>query len=80
MSKILFGDPKAIVGFFHDPQTFTCILRTAVLRQKNAEGRDIAPPDPAPQLVKLRKTKTFRMFDDHQRRLGDIDADLDDRG
>ena len=29
--------------------------------------------------MELRKTETFRMFDDHQRRLGDIDADFDDR-
>jgi hypothetical protein len=78
--QILFGDPEAIVGLFHDPETFARILRTDFLRHQDAEGWNVAPPDPSPQLVELRKTKTFRMFDDHQRGLGDVNSDLDDRG
>ena len=78
--QILFGDPETIIGLLHDPETFTRILRTDFLRKEDAKGLDVAPPDPPPQLVQLRKTESFRMFDDHQRGLGDIDSDLDDRG
>ena len=38
-----------------------------------------AAPDPAAQLVQLRKAKTLGVFDDHQAGVGYIDTDFNDR-
>ena len=39
-----------------------------------------APPHPTPKLVELGETETVRVFDDHDRGVGNIHPDFDDRG
>ncbi len=48
--------------------------------QQKADARLPAPPDAAPQLVELGQAKAFRVFDDHDRGVGDIHPHLHHRG
>ena len=46
---------------------------------EHAERRHLAAPDAAAELVELREPEPIRALDDHHRRLGHVDPDLDDR-
>ena len=47
---------------------------------EQAGARARAAPDPPAQLVELREAEALGVLDDHQRRAGHVDADLDHRG
>ena len=72
-------NPEAIVRlthYFQSPARFRVGFHVP---HKDAHGLRGAAPDPPPKLVQLGKSKAFRVFDDHESCVGNIDADLYDR-
>src|SRR6185503_4770976 len=49
------------------------------IAEQNAVTPLAPAPDPATQLVQLRQTESFRVLDQHDGRIRDIDPDLDHR-
>ena len=75
--EIFFGDLKAVVRFFHYAETFLCDGRLLVAGQQDAEALRGSTADTSAKLMELRKPEPLGVFDDHQRSIRDIDADLD---
>src|SRR5687768_8470800 len=62
--KVLFGDLKSVVRFFHYPKPFLCNSGLFVACEQNAKTL-FRPAAYAPaKLMKLREPKAFRVFDD----------------
>ena len=53
------------------------VVPSAAVAHEDAERRVRAPADAAPELVELREAEPLGALDHHQRRLGDVHADLD---
>ena len=78
--QVLLGYFETIRGLFHCPQAPHGIVRLAILSDEQALGRVLSAAHPAAELVELGEAKSFGMLDDHDRGVGDVDADLDDNG
>ena len=76
--QILLGDLKTVVGFRHDFQPRLGIGIVTV-GHKHAVALVLAAPHSAAKLVELAQAEAIRVFDYHKRRIGHIDADLNDR-
>src|SRR5215469_4925974 len=74
-SQILFGDAETVLGLAQDCEPLPRDVVEWCLIQQNASRRLVAAADAPAQLVQLRKAKAFRMFHNHDRRGGYIDAD-----
>src|SRR5579871_914287 len=76
--QVLLGDAEAVLGRAHDfkPRHARFAQRTPV--EKEARRAAGSAADAAAELVKLGEAETLGMFDDHDRRLGDVDAHFDD--
>ena len=79
LSKIDLGKLEAIFGHLHCTQTLKCRRRLRTRDEIDSPGL-FATSYTATQLMKLRKTETVGIFDDHDRGIGNIDAHFDDRG
>ena len=79
-AQVRARDLEPVGGFEHHFQSLACPLRQRSLVEQDAHALVRTAPDPAAQLMQLRKTETLRMFDHHQRGVGHIDAHLDDGG
>ena len=77
--QILLGDGKAVVGGGHRTQAVQIVV-TRVVGDEDAVGFVSAAPDAPAQLVKLRKTEAFGVFNEHHGGVGHVHADLDDGG
>ena len=77
-TQILLGDLKAVVGFTHDRKAGFYLL-AFVVGDKDAPALVPAAPDTAAQLMQLAETEALGVFDDHQRGVRHVHADLDDR-
>src|SRR6266576_4676452 len=78
-SQILLGDAETVLGLAEDREALPCYLAERRLVQQDAGRRLVAAADAAAQLMQLREHEALRVFDDHDRCGGDVDADLDDR-
>src|SRR5437868_12478269 len=78
-SQILFGDAETVLGFAEDREALPRHLAERRLVQQDAGRGLVAAADAAAQLMQLREPEALRVFDDHDRCRGDVDADLDDR-
>src|SRR4029078_2503960 len=63
--EIFLSDNKSIIRLSHDSEPFRGDGRALVARQKNAVALLRAATDTPSQLVKLRESKAFSMFDNH---------------
>ncbi|MNX65117.1 hypothetical protein D3C86_961610 [compost metagenome] len=75
----MFGDDEAVVGGHHDLHAGAGLVG-ARIGDQHAVGLLGSSADPAAQLVELREAEALGVFDDHHRGIGDVHADLDDRG
>ena len=76
-AQILARDDEAVVAPDEDVEP---LLRLgADVAEQDAVRRLRAAPDAAAQLMQLRETEALGMLDEHHRRVGDVDPDLDHR-
>jgi hypothetical protein len=75
--KIGFRDFESIVAFLQDSQ-FGQRNWIFAIGQEYTVALVIAPPDAAPQLMKLCQTETLRILDQHDRSVGNVHSDFDD--
>src|SRR5882762_4952622 len=78
--QISFGNFKTVGGAHHGIEAGARVVCDSGRSNENAMGFLRAATDASAQLMKLRKTKSFRMFDDHDGGVGNVDTDFDDRG
>ena len=71
------GQDEAVVDLLHPVQPLPRFL-AAALGEEDAIGLLAAAADAAPQLVELSQAEPFGAVDEHDRRVGHVDADLDD--
>src|ERR1043165_2991973 len=76
---VFFGELETITLAADDTQPLTRLRRRHARNEIEFAG-DSAPADSATQLMQLRQAKAIRVLDDHQRRIGNIDANLDYHG
>ena len=79
-TQVLFGDPESVVGPAQDQDARP---RRGAQRggvEQQASARPVPPADAPAQLMELGQAEPLRMFDDHDGRLGNVDADLDHGG
>ena len=78
--QIGLGNFEAVFLFGHDAQALGGdAARSAAINQQTA-ARRLAAADASAQLVQLRQAELFRVFNEHHRRVGNVDTDLDDGG
>src|SRR5205807_1164020 len=77
--QILLGDAEPVLGLAQDLETLAGDLAERLLIEEETGRRVAAAADPAAQLVQLREAEALGMLDHHDRRGGDVDADLDYR-
>ena len=77
--QIFLGDPKTILGLAHDRDAGFRILAERRFIKQETRRLAAAAPDASAQLMQLRKPEPLGMLDHHDRRLRNIDTDLDDR-
>ncbi len=77
--EVAFGDEEAVGRFEHGAKACGGIGGARV-GEEDAEGRARAPADAATELVELREAEAIGVFNDHERGIGNIDADFDDGG
>ena len=75
--QVFFSQREAVVYLFHPFQALPRLV-AAAFGHEDTIGLQIAAADAAPQLVELSQAKTFGAVDEHERRVGDVDADFDD--
>ena len=75
--QVPLGYLKAVRRSAHRFDPGSSILRTG-LADKKAETAHLAPPHPAPELVKLRQAETMGILDHHDCGVPHVDPDLDD--
>ena len=78
--QVLLGDAEAVLGLAQDLEPRPRRFAERALVEQQAGRAAGAAPDPAAQLVQLREAEALGVLDHHDRRLGDVDADLDDGG
>ena len=78
-SQILLGDAEAVLGLAQDREPLPRRLAQRRLVEQQAGRGLVAAPDAAAQLVQLGEAEALGVLDDHDRRGGHIDADLDHR-
>jgi hypothetical protein len=76
--QIFFGDAKTVGRFFHNSEPLARDGGFFIAGQQNAKRLFGAAPDAPAQLVKLRQTEAFGVFDNHQRSVRHVNADFDD--
>ena len=77
-AQILFGDAEAVVGLTHQSEACPARFRQLLAADKQAGALALTAPNASAKLVELCEAEAFGAFDDHEGRVGDIDADLDD--
>src|ERR1700682_2708853 len=78
--EIGFGDFKAVGGAHHGFEAGAGFVGHAHRADKDAVGFLRAAADASAKLMKLREAEALGVLDDHDRGVGDIDADFDDGG
>ena len=78
-AQILLGDAEAVLGLAQDFDPRWRRLAERPLVEQQAARAAGAAADPAAQLMQLREAEPLGVFDDHDRRLRHVDADLDHR-
>ena len=79
-AKVLLGDAEAVLGRAQDLDPRLRRLAERPLVEQEAARPPGAAADPPAQLMELREAEPLGVLDDHDRGLGHVDADLDDRG
>ena len=77
--QVLFRDGEAVARGGHDLETLLVFL-TLVVGDKDAVGLVPAAADAAAQLVELGEAEALGVFNQHERGVRHVDADLDDGG
>ena len=79
--RSLLGNQESIVGLPHDPKARPggIAQRLGVEEETGSRGH-CRGRRAASELMQLRQPETLRVLDHHHRRLGDVDADLDNGG
>src|SRR4030095_14164623 len=75
--KILLGNLEPVTGLFHYRQTLNCLRRTTGCREQYAITLFVAASYAPSELVKLRQTKPFRVFNHHNTRVRNVDPNFD---
>ena len=77
--EVLLGELEAVRRRHHRLEPLARALGQLLLRPRDEQAvRLLAPaPDAAAQLVQLREAEAVGLLDDHDRRVRDVDADLD---
>ena len=75
--QVFFSQREAVVYLFHPFQALPRLI-AAAFGHEDAISLQIAAADAAPQLVELGQAEAFGAVDEHDRRVGDVDADFDD--
>ena len=78
--QIFFRNLKAVAGAHHRVQPLLGFFADPAAGHQHAVGFGGAASDASAQLMHLREPEAFRVFNDHDRSVGDIHAHLDDRG
>src|SRR6185503_10289501 len=76
---VALRDLESIGGLENDLKPLTGVTGQLAVEQ-DADALARAAPDAAAQLMQLRQSEALRTFDHHQRGVGHVDPDLDDRG
>ena len=75
--QVLLRDAKAVVGRQMMSSRFAASSHLGSAKRKQYDGL-LPAPDPPAKLVQLRQPEPLRVLDDHDRRVRDVNADLDD--
>jgi len=78
--QISFGNFETVVSAYHGVKARAGIIGQEAGSDQNAMRFLRAAADAAAQLVQLRKTETFCVFNHHNRGVGNVHTDFDDRG
>ena len=78
-SRSFCGEHEAVLRLDHRLQA-TLRVATGLVGEQDAVGLRRAAPDPAAELVQLRQAEAVGPLDQHDRRVRDVDADLDHGG
>ncbi len=78
--QIGFRDFKTVGGAHHGFEAGARFVGHAHGANEDAVGFLRAAADPSPELMKLGKAETLGVLDNHDRSVGDVDADFDDCG
>ena len=78
--QVLLGDAEAVLGLAHDAEAVAGDGAERRLVEEEADRRPVAPPDAAAELVELGEAEALGVLDDHDGRVGHVDADLDHGG
>ena len=76
--QILLGHVKPIRTFLHDLQPLAAFAAEFLAGQQQTRRSGRAAPDTPAKLMELRKAESLGIFDQHDRGVGNVDADLND--
>ena len=76
--EVLLGEVEAVGQLDDGGEPLPADRPLGDVRDEHAERLGGAASDPAAELVQLGKAEPIGALDDHDRRFGDVDADLDD--
>ena len=76
LAQILLGQREAVAAFLHHLEPAPAVVG-GIAGNEDAVRLVRAPADPPPQLVQLGQAEAVGVLDKQDRRVGDVDADLD---
>ncbi len=76
--QVGFGDLESVARAHHGFQTGAGLVGHAHRADEDAVGFCCAAADAPTKLMQLRKAEALGVFDDHYRRVGNVDADFHD--
>src|SRR5438477_7316449 len=76
--QIGFGNLETVAGAHHCFETSASVISHMMWRNQDAMRFLRAAADTSAQLMQLRKTEAFRVFDDHHGCVRNVDANFDD--